>query len=95
MIVQVAKEHLGYLSKNPPTMIKPNSTSLSDPTYLHSLLQKVRTGEHAILKIRLGLMINVDSSERDQALYYSWQENGSCWYFEQIALLLVVHVLEN
>ena len=41
MIVQVAKEHLGYLSKNPPTMIKPNSTSLSDPTYLHSLLQKV------------------------------------------------------
>ena len=45
MIVQVAKEHLGYLSKNPPTMIKPNSTSLSDPTYLHSLLQKVRAGE--------------------------------------------------
>ena len=48
MMVQVAKEHLGYLSKNPPTMIKPNSTSLSDPTYLHSLLQKVLTCEHAI-----------------------------------------------
>ena len=43
MMTQVAKEHLGYLSKNPPTMIKPNSTSLSDPTYLHSLLQKVLT----------------------------------------------------
>ena len=43
MMAQVAKEHLGYLSKNPPTMIKPNSTSLSDPTYLHSLLQKVLT----------------------------------------------------
>ena len=41
LISQVAKEHLGGLSKNPPTMIKANSTSLSDPTYLHSLLQKV------------------------------------------------------
>ena len=41
LILQVAKEHLGWLSKNPPTMIKANSTSLSDPTYLHSLLQKV------------------------------------------------------
>merc|ERR1712012_342785 len=40
LMQKVAKEHLGYLSKNPPTMIKPNSTSLSDPTYLHSLLQK-------------------------------------------------------
>ena len=42
-ILQVAKEHLAWLSKNPPTMIKANSTSLSDPTYLHSLLQKVCT----------------------------------------------------
>merc|ERR1739838_720383 len=40
LMQKVAKEHLGYLSKNPPTMIKPNSTSLADPTYLHSLLQK-------------------------------------------------------
>merc|ERR1712004_61762 len=40
LMQKVAKERLGYLSKNPPTMIKPNSTSLSDPTYLHSLLQK-------------------------------------------------------
>ena len=98
MIVQVAKEHLGYLSKNPPTMIKPNSTSLSDPTYLHSLLQKVLTDKHAIHRsdwYQAGLNNDVDSSERDQALHYSWQENGSCWYFEQIALLLVAHVLEN
>ena len=41
LMQKVAKEHLGWLSKNPPTMIKANSTSLSDPTYLHSLLQKV------------------------------------------------------
>merc|ERR1712012_1306638 len=40
LMQKVAKERLGELSKNPPTMIKPNSTSLSDPTYLHSLLQK-------------------------------------------------------
>jgi len=40
LMQKVAKEHLGWLSKNPPTMIKANSTSLSDPTYLHSLLQK-------------------------------------------------------
>ena len=40
LMQKVAKEHLGWLSKNPPTMIKADSTSLSDPTYLHSLLQK-------------------------------------------------------
>merc|ERR1719495_2395734 len=40
LMQKVAKEHLARLSKNPPTMIKANSTSLSDPTYLHSLLQK-------------------------------------------------------
>merc|ERR1712088_463372 len=40
LMQKVAKEHLGWLSKNPPTMIKANSTSLSDPTYLHSLLQE-------------------------------------------------------
>merc|ERR1711962_1163826 len=40
LMQKVAKEHLGYLSKNPPVMIKAESTSLSDPTYLHSLLQK-------------------------------------------------------
>jgi len=40
LMQKVAKEHLGWLSKNPPVMIKAESTSLSDPTYLHSLLQK-------------------------------------------------------
>jgi len=40
LMQKVAKEHLGWLSKNPPTMIKADSTQLSDPTYLHSLLQK-------------------------------------------------------
>jgi acyl-CoA oxidase len=40
LMQKVAKEHLGWLSKNPPTMIKAESNSLSDPTYLHSLLQK-------------------------------------------------------
>jgi len=40
LMQKVAKEHLGWLSKNPPTMIKANSTSLADPTYLHSLFQK-------------------------------------------------------
>jgi len=40
LMQKVAKEHLGWLSKNPPTMIKPSSNSLSDPTYLHSLFQK-------------------------------------------------------
>jgi len=40
LMQKVAKEHLVWLSKNPPTMIKASSTSLSDPTYLHSLLQK-------------------------------------------------------
>jgi len=40
LMQKVAKEHLGWLSKNPPTMIKADSNSLSDPTYLHSLLQK-------------------------------------------------------
>merc|ERR1711971_295572 len=40
LMQKVAKERLGELTKNPPTMIKANSTSLADPTYLHSLLQK-------------------------------------------------------
>jgi len=40
LMQKVAKEHLVWLSKNPPTMVKAASTSLSDPTYLHSLLQK-------------------------------------------------------
>lgn len=40
LMQKVAKEHLGWLSKNPPIMIKAESSSLSDPTYLHSLLQK-------------------------------------------------------
>jgi len=40
LMQKVAKEHLGWLSKHPPTMIQPASSSLSDPSYLHSLLQK-------------------------------------------------------
>merc|ERR1719290_433134 len=40
LMQKVAKEHLGWLSKNPPALVKAASTSLSDPTYLHSLLQK-------------------------------------------------------
>jgi acyl-CoA oxidase len=40
LMQKVAKEHLAWLGKNPPTMIKADSTSLSDPTYLLSLLQK-------------------------------------------------------
>jgi len=40
LMQKVAKEHLGWLSKNPPALVKAASTSLSDPTHLHSLLQK-------------------------------------------------------
>merc|ERR1712012_1379056 len=40
LMQKVAKERLGYMMKNPPKIEKPANTSLSDPTYLHSLLQK-------------------------------------------------------
>merc|ERR1712034_127553 len=39
LMQKVAKEHLGYLAKNPPKLTKPGSTSLEDPAYLHYLLQ--------------------------------------------------------
>lgn len=39
LMQKVAKEHLGYLAKNPPKLSKPSSTSLDDPAYLHYLLQ--------------------------------------------------------
>merc|ERR1719187_1637203 len=39
LMQKVAKEHLGFLAKNPPKLAKPDSTSLEDPAYLHYLLQ--------------------------------------------------------
>jgi acyl-CoA oxidase len=39
LMQKVAKEHLGFLAKNPPKLNKPSSTSLDDPAYLHYLLQ--------------------------------------------------------
>ena len=39
LMQKVAKEHLGFLVKNPPKLTKPSSTSLEDPAYLHYLLQ--------------------------------------------------------
>merc|ERR1719166_567515 len=41
LMQKVAKEHLGYLSKDPIKLEKPSSTSVSDQSYLHYLL-KVR-----------------------------------------------------
>merc|ERR1712141_278765 len=39
LMQKVAKEHLGYLSKNPPKIEKPASKSVSDQSYLHYLLK--------------------------------------------------------
>merc|ERR1719471_2824660 len=41
LMQKVAKEHLGYMMKNPPKIEKPANTSVSDQSYLHYLL-KVR-----------------------------------------------------
>merc|ERR1719461_1804803 len=41
LMQKVAKEHLGFLMKNPPKLEKPASRSVSDQSYLHYLL-KVR-----------------------------------------------------
>merc|ERR1711931_482766 len=38
LMQKVAKEHLGFLAKNPPKLAKPDSTSLEDPAFLHYLL---------------------------------------------------------
>jgi len=39
LMQKVAKEHLAFLSKNPPKVEKPTSTSVSDPGFLHYLLK--------------------------------------------------------
>merc|ERR1719356_2315277 len=39
LMQKVAKEHLARLSKNPPKLTKPSSSSLEEPAYLHYLLQ--------------------------------------------------------
>merc|ERR1712029_276171 len=39
LMQKVAKEHLSFLSKNPPKVEKPTSTSVSDPGFLHYLLK--------------------------------------------------------
>merc|ERR1719225_891593 len=44
LMQKVAKEHLGYLMKNPPKIEKPASKSVSDQSYLHYLL-KAREGK--------------------------------------------------
>jgi len=41
LMQKVAKEHLGYLAKNPPKLSSPANKSVTDPNYLHHLL-KVR-----------------------------------------------------
>merc|ERR1711983_118775 len=41
LMQKVAKEHLGYMMKNPPKIEKPANTSVSDQSYLYYLL-KVR-----------------------------------------------------
>ena len=41
LMQKVAKEHLGFLMKNPPKLEKPATRSVSDQSYLHYLL-KVR-----------------------------------------------------
>jgi len=40
LMQKVAKEHLTALSKNPPKLTAPASTSVSDPAYLHYILQR-------------------------------------------------------
>merc|ERR1719216_573226 len=39
LMQKVAKEHLGFLMKNPPKLEKPASRSVSDQAYLHYLLK--------------------------------------------------------
>jgi len=73
LMQKVAKEHLVWLSKNPPTMIKAESTNLSDPTYLHSLLQK--------REIKLFTMLGKKMASAGKAGTYN------SWMFEESDLI--------
>lgn len=39
LMQKVAKEHLGYLAKNPPKLSSPANKSVTDQSYLHHLLK--------------------------------------------------------
>ena len=62
LMQKVAKEHLGYMMKNPPKIEKPANTSVSDQNYLHYLL-KVHN------KIRI---VFNDLFFRDVSYLYVW-----------------------
>ena len=52
---KVAKEHLGYLAKNPSRLTKPSSTSLDDPAYLHYSLQAMKVNLFTSLGKKMAL----------------------------------------